>query len=164
MKYGKPPGESSMTEIAKPEEKRTPVSPLLSRRQFIKLGMYSVGAAWLGIFIQSRLFPPQASSTQAKPVEFPLAELPVGGVKSISYGGSPGLVVRTPEGIKAFSLVCTHLGCLVQWQEGKREFYCPCHDGRFDAFGEVLAGPPTVPLEQHQVRLEGETVIVGEPV
>jgi len=50
----------------------------------------------------------------------------------------------------------------VQWQEGVQEFYCPCHDGRFDQFGEVLAGPPPLPLEQIAVRVEGETVIVGE--
>ena len=72
------------------------------------------------------------------------------------------LVLRTPESLRAFSLVCTHLGCLVEWQKDKKEFYCPCHDGRFDEFGDVLAGPPPIPLEQFPVSLEGETVTVGE--
>jgi cytochrome b6-f complex iron-sulfur subunit len=153
-----------MTE--KDQSERTdhlPTSPMLSRRQFIKLGIYSLGAAWGGLFIQSRLFPRQTSE-QAKPVEFPLAELPVGGVKSITYAGHPALVMRTPEGVKSYSLLCTHLACLVQWQEAKQEFYCPCHDGRFDAFGEVIAGPPTVPLEQYPARIEGDKVIVGDLV
>ncbi len=72
--------------------------------------------------------------------------------------------MRTAEGVRAFSMVCTHLGCIVRWEEGKKEFYCPCHDGRFDQFGEVLAGPPPVPLEQIAVRVEGEKVVVGRGV
>jgi len=123
--------------------------------------MAAVGAAWAGTALQSVLFP-KATAAAVKPVSFPLAELPVGGVRPVSYGATSALVMRTAESIRCFSLVCTHLGCLVQWQEGAQEFYCPCHDGRFDQFGEVLAGPPPLPLEQIAVRVEGDTVIVGE--
>ncbi len=141
----------------------TQSSPFVSRRRLILGGMAAVAAAWAGTAVQSLLFP-GTSTAAAKPVTFPLAELPVGGARPITYGATPALVVRTPESIRCFSLVCTHLGCLVQWQEGSKEFYCPCHDGRFDQFGEVLAGPPPLPLEQIPVRVEGETVIVGEEV
>jgi len=136
-------------------------SPFASRRQFILAGMATVGAAWAGTALQSVLFP-KATASAVKPVSFPLAELPVGGVRPVTYGVTAALVMRTAESIRCFSLVCTHLGCLVQWQEGVQEFYCPCHDGRFDQFGEVLAGPPPLPLEQIAVRVEGDTVIVGE--
>ena len=44
----------------------------------------------------------------------------------------------------------------------KKEFYCPCHDGRYDEFGDVLAGPPPIPLEQIPVQVEGGVVTVGE--
>lgn len=154
-----------MSETQKPEDK-SPARPsiFVSRRQFIQLGMASLGAAWVGTFVQSRLFPAQSSTGAVKPVEFPLSELPVGSSKAISYGGGPALVLRTPESIKAFSLVCTHLGCEVAWQSGEMEFYCPCHDGRFDQFGEVIAGPPPVPLEQFPVRVEDDVVIVGEVI
>lgn len=138
-------------------------SPLASRRQFILAGMALVGAAWAGTGLQSVLFP-KASAVAAKPISLSLADLPVGASKPVTYGATPALVVRTPESIRCFSLVCTHLGCLVQWQEGAKEFYCPCHDGRFDQFGEVLAGPPPLPLEQIAVRVDGETVIIGEEV
>jgi len=123
--------------------------------------MTAVGAAWAGTALQSVLFP-KATAAAVKPVSFPLAELPVGGARPVTYGATSALVMRTAESIRCFSLVCTHLGCLVQWQEGAQEFYCPCHDGRFDQFGEVLAGPPPLPLEQIAVRVEGDTVIVGE--
>lgn len=136
-------------------------SPFISRRQLILTGIAAVGAAWAGTAAQSVLFP-RASAAEAKPVTFPLAELPVGGARQVTYGATPALVVRTPESIRCFSLICTHLGCIVQWQEGAREFYCPCHDGRFDQFGEVLAGPPPLPLEQIAVRVDGERIVVGE--
>jgi nitrite reductase/ring-hydroxylating ferredoxin subunit len=132
-----------------------------SRRRFIQLGVVAVGAAWAGTFVQSKLFP-QATVQEARPVEFPLSELAVGAAKQITYAGSQAIVIRTAESIKAFSLVCTHLGCTVEWRAGEKEFYCPCHDGRFDQFGEVIAGPPPVPLEQFPVKVEGDKVIVGE--
>jgi Rieske Fe-S protein len=138
-------------------------SAFASRRQFIQVGIAALGAAWAGTFVQSRLFP-QPTTQETKPVEFPLAELAVGAVKYITYAGSPVIVVRTAETIKAYSLICTHLGCTVQWQAGQKQFYCPCHDGRFDQFGDVIAGPPPVPLEQFPVSVEGDRIIVGELV
>lgn len=137
-------------------------SAFVGRRQFIQLGLLSMGAAWLGAWLQTRLFPATNTTQEATPVSFPLSELPVGGTKAIIYGGVSALVIRTPESLRAFSLVCTHLGCLVEWQTDKNEFYCPCHDGRYDEFGDVLAGPPPIPMEQFPVRVEGELVIVGE--
>jgi nitrite reductase/ring-hydroxylating ferredoxin subunit len=139
-------------------------SNFVPRRQFIQLGIATLSAAWLGLLAQSRLFPASSTTTEVKPVEFPLAELPVGASKTILYGGSPVIVLRTAESLRAFSLICTHLGCTVQWQADKKAFYCPCHDGRFDEFGEVIAGPPPVPLESIPAQIEGDTVIVGEVV
>src|SRR5574339_4023 len=142
-----------------PPKKPRP-SAFATRRQFIQLGLAGLGAAWLGTLLQVRLFPTK-SAAEARPVSFPLSELPVGGTKALTYGGVSVLVMRTREGLRAFSLVCTHLGCTVEWQGDKKEFYCPCHDGRFDEFGDVLAGPPPIPLEQIAVQAEGETVTVG---
>ncbi len=148
-----------MTETSVPSPKPSVFS---RRRQFIQLGFLTVGAAWLGTWLQTRLFPETSANQEAAPVSFPLSELPVGGAKAITYGGVPVMVLRTPESLRAFSLICTHLGCIVEWQSNKKEFYCPCHDGRYDEFGDVLAGPPPIPLEQFAVRIEGDQVIVGE--
>jgi cytochrome b6-f complex iron-sulfur subunit len=141
-----------------------PPSAFLSRRQFVQLGLAALGAAWTGTWVQSRLFPPATYETEATPVIIPLAELPVGGSLQITYGGLPVAVLRTPESIKAFSLICTHLGCLVEWRSNQNEFFCPCHDGRFDQFGEVTSGPPPVPLEMFPVRVVEDQIIVGEEV
>lgn len=139
-------------------------SAFTARRQFIQVGLAAVGAAWAGVLVQSWLFPAQSVTADVKPVQFPLSELPVGSIKKISYAGNPALVLRTPESLKAFSLICTHLGCTIEWQEGEKVFYCPCHDGRFDQFGEVISGPPPLPLEAYPVKIVGDTVVVGEEI
>lgn len=149
------------------EDKSKPATPslpsaLLSRRQFIQFGATAVAAAWGGAWLQGRLFPVTGGAQEAQPVSFPLSELPVGSSKLITYAGAPAIVLRTPESIKAFSLICTHLGCTVEWHPADDEFYCPCHDGRFDRFGEVTGGPPPVPLEEFPVAVENEQVTVGE--
>ncbi|HEU4706719.1 MAG TPA: TQO small subunit DoxD [Solirubrobacterales bacterium] len=65
--------------------------------------------------------------------------------------GSPDILIRNSDGsLKAFSAVCTHAGCTVGYENGT--IICPCHGGEYDAeTGEVIAGPPPVPLEPKKV-------------
>lgn len=55
------------------------------------------------------------------------------------------LVLHDEDGLRALSLVCTHLGCIVRQVEGEG-FACPCHGSRFDPFGKVVQGPAPSPL------------------
>jgi cytochrome b6-f complex iron-sulfur subunit len=66
-----------------------------------------------------------------------------------------------PGEFVALSAVCTHLGCVVAWQEQAGEFLCPCHGGRFSAAGQVLGGPPPAPLETLAVELDGDQLKIG---
>lgn len=135
-------------------------SKLQSRRNFIQGVLGIIAAAWAGWITQGVVFPaPSATTGQVK---LALNDVPMGGVKPIIYEGKPALVMRTTEGVIALSLICTHLGCTVQWQEGKQQFYCPCHDGIFDRDGGVISGPPPMPLEQLTVKVTGNEIVIGE--
>ena len=87
-------------------------------------------------------------------------DIPVGGSKKIILGGSAILIIRTAQGFKAFSAICTHLGCLVSWDENKQEIMCPCHAGLFDREGKVVSGPPPRPLPSYQVNVIDEKIFV----
>ncbi len=65
--------------------------------------------------------------------------------------GTSALVIRGVDGaLTAFSAVCTHAGCDVEWRDG--EIRCPCHHARFDpATGEPTRGPARMPLSPLEV-------------
>ncbi len=82
--------------------------------------------------------------------------------KIVKFGSRPVLLVRsTDTEWKAFSAVCTHLNCTVQYQEQTHQIWCACHNGTYDLNGSVVSGPPPRPLEQYAVRLRGEEVVVS---
>ena len=72
------------------------------------------------------------------------------------FGNRPAIVVRTAEGdLRAFSAVCTHLECTVQFKPDTAQIWCACHNGLYDLGGNVVAGPPPRPLERFVVNLRG---------
>jgi len=52
---------------------------------------------------------------------------------------------------------CTHAGCGVTWKPEEKVFYCPCHDGEFNADGTVKKGPPDSPLVRLEARRNEQT-------
>ena len=70
----------------------------------------------------------------------------------------PAVLVRTPEGFHALSLVCTHLSCTVESSLGT--YSCPCHGSRYDAQGNVTRGPAGTPLRTLKVELEPDGTLV----
>lgn len=55
--------------------------------------------------------------------------------------GAVWVVRGEDETINAYSVICPHLGCGIDWDKGSGRFICPCHDSYFDIKGEVLSGP-----------------------
>jgi cytochrome b6-f complex iron-sulfur subunit len=68
-------------------------------------------------------------------------------------------IIRTDDGgFLALSLTCSHLGCSVLWDEGKKQFICPCHSSAFDKFGNVINSPAPAPLDYYPVIIEAGKV------
>ena len=80
--------------------------------------------------------------------------------KMVAIAGQPMIVIRTPQGFRAFSAICTHLGCIVGWDAARRQIACPCHAGFFDTTGHPVAGPPPRPLSELGVAVVNGEVLV----
>jgi Rieske Fe-S protein len=77
------------------------------------------------------------------------------------FGSRPAILVRAPSGeLRAFSAVCTHLNCTVQYRADLSHIWCACHNGHFDLNGQNIAGPPPRPLESFTVNVRGSQVVV----
>ena len=101
---------------------------------------------------------PQPSATSTNQATQPPTGTAIGRTSQVPVGqagrftdpksGDPAYVVH-PSGntFVAFSAVCTHAGCTVQFDSGSQQFICPCHSGTYDArTGQVTGGPPPAPL------------------
>jgi glycine/D-amino acid oxidase-like deaminating enzyme/nitrite reductase/ring-hydroxylating ferredoxin subunit len=54
--------------------------------------------------------------------------------------------------LRAFSAVCPHLGCIVQWNNDEKSFDCPCHGSRFSCDGVVTNGPAKTDLSKIHIK------------
>jgi len=78
------------------------------------------------------------------------------------FGSKPGLLVQTPDGeYRAFSAICTHLDCTVQYRQEEKLIWCACHNGRYDLTGKNVSGPPPRPLEEFKVNVRGDEIVVS---
>lgn len=90
-----------------------------------------------------------------------VADIPIGQGKVVAMGSAPAIVVNTEQGVKAYSAICTHLGCIVGWDKPKGLIVCPCHDGRFSpANGGVVSGPPPSGLPPITALVEGDEIFL----
>lgn len=77
------------------------------------------------------------------------ADIPVNEGAIMRKGASKVAVFKDEEGaLHECSAVCTHLGCIVQWNSGEKSWDCPCHGSRFDTDGNILNGPAIKSLEE----------------
>jgi glycine/D-amino acid oxidase-like deaminating enzyme/nitrite reductase/ring-hydroxylating ferredoxin subunit len=95
-------------------------------------------------FVGDRIRPPSHADS--------VADLAPGSGAVIRSGGRRCAVYRDPAGdLHAVSATCTHLGCLVTFNDAEHSWDCPCHGSRFGVDGAVLHGPATRPLEPREV-------------
>jgi Rieske Fe-S protein len=142
-----------------------PGKPGISRKSFVN---WLLGTS-LGATLASALYPVFRFVIPPEVAEAPvnrvlaakLSELPLNAGKVFRFGSKPGIVVRTATGeVRAFSAVCTHLNCTVQYRPDFQHVWCACHNGHYDLQGKNLSGPPPRPLEVYRVDIAGDDVYV----
>jgi cytochrome b6-f complex iron-sulfur subunit len=133
------------------------------RRKFLGVCIAgaTVAAAGAAAYPVFRYLAPRSGQQGANKVEFAETDLPAGEAKFFEYTGSSAVLVNSKNGVIALSAVCTHLGCIVQWEKDKQDFLCPCHAGRYSPDGTVTAGPPPRPLAKIPVNVANGKITVG---
>jgi nitrite reductase/ring-hydroxylating ferredoxin subunit/uncharacterized membrane protein YphA (DoxX/SURF4 family) len=133
----------------------------LDRRGFIRgttVAAIAIAGAGLG-----RIFPKSVAGASAGPKNIIKgASFKVGQTHNfVSKAGTPAVLFRTKNGIFAYSAVCTHEGCTVQFNSASSKLQCGCHGAVFDPFNEakVVAGPTNTPLAKIEVATEGAWIV-----
>ena len=77
--------------------------------------------------------------------------------------GAPGYIFRTKAGVFAYSAICTHQGCTVNFNSDNSHFQCPCHGAEFDPANgaKVLAGPAPSPLTKIKISVQGNNIFLA---
>ena len=138
-----------------------------NRRDFLGILLGGGFFAWIiSLFypVFKYLEPPKVEEVNVSNVKIGAVEdMEKDSGKIIKFGNKPVIVIRKPEGeYIAFTAVCTHLDCIVQFRKDYGQIYCACHNGRYDLNGRNVSGPPPAPLKKFGVTIKNDEVIVYE--
>jgi cytochrome b6-f complex iron-sulfur subunit len=121
-----------------------------SRRDFLKLSTNSLlalaGLLGIGGLIRYLSYPFDPP---------PPGEFDIGPVSNYSANSRtilayiPAMIIRDENGLRALSLTCSHLGCIVE--QRSFGFECPCHRSQYDSDGLVSRGPATGDLRKFRI-------------
>jgi cytochrome b6-f complex iron-sulfur subunit len=143
-----------MDDRNRPDTNTPPSEKSIDRRNFLNgiagaaLSLAAVGATVISVDYLSPnvLFEPPTSFRIGNPEDYPMDSVTLLPEQQV-------YVVRVPDGFSAISAICTHLGCITQWNPDMNAFACPCHGSRFGKNGAVEHGPAPRPLEHFAIQL-----------
>ncbi|MEJ2286357.1 MAG: Rieske 2Fe-2S domain-containing protein [Desulfobacterales bacterium] len=151
----------------------------LNRRKFMEIGIYTITgtiAAVSGVALAR--FAVGSSFDKTKSIWIELSSEDVQDAAEgfarvvLEYEQKDGWLAATTRSLAyvkqpkegqviAISATCSHLGCIVTWDEEQKIFKCPCHNGRYDAQGRVISGPPPRPLKRHRTKMEDGKIFLA---
>ena len=133
----------------------------IDRRGFIRVSSIAALAV-VGVGL-GRLFPKKAAAVSAGPAKIiEDSALAVGKIHNFtSKSGSPAVLFKSKTGVYAYSAVCTHEGCTVQYNSASKNLQCGCHGAVFNPGkdGTVVTGPTNKPLPKIKVAVEGAWIV-----
>lgn len=140
-----------MTENEKENEVNQDKMPV-NRREFLNLAwLASLGFLVVNIGGVSYLF----AMPRFKEGEFggtvtvgTVSDLPPVGSDPVNHPKVKLWLTNTEEGVSALYKVCTHLGCLYNWNSQEGKFICPCHGSQFEGDGDYIQGPAPRSLDR----------------
>ena len=130
----------------------------LNRRKFLKfftLTSVVVLLTSVAVFISKIFFFP--FSRRKKFVKIDVKSLEIG---INEFYKEKIAIIKSEKKIYILSTVCTHLGCIVKWNEANSFFECPCHRSIFSKKGIVLRGPAKKPLKKLGYKIKNNKVTV----
>lgn len=138
----------------------------MSRRGFFDwvLGTGIVALAGAALYPLVRfVIPPKVPEAKASQVvAAKVGELTPNTGKIFRFGKDPALLIMTSDGkYRAFTAICTHLDCTVQYRGDLERIWCACHNGHYDLNGNNIQGPPPAPLTTYDVVVRGTDIIVN---
>lgn len=75
-------------------------------------------------------------------------DLPEGEGRLIMVDGrTVGAYKDTDGTVYTINPICSHMGCVLEWNRDEGSWDCPCHGSRYDHTGRLLNGPAVEPLE-----------------
>jgi cytochrome b6-f complex iron-sulfur subunit len=146
----------------------TSAAPDNGRRNFLNWFLSTTAGAFLvsvAYPLSRYLIPPEVEESTAHMVTLALKpqEIKQNSGQIFRFGSQPAILIKDPNGeLKAFTAVCTHLGCIVQYRSDLSQIWCACHNGHFNLNGKNVEGPPPKPLEEYAVNVRGEQIVVSK--
>lgn len=162
--------------MAEHDDKPDPVEP--ERRDFLgRASRVAMAAGLVGGYggfgaIAARFMYPARADDREWQFVADLGRLRAG--ESLRYRGPAGETINvtrqgesgTADDFVALSSTCPHLGCQVHWESQNARYFCPCHNGTFDAAGHGTGGPPGdagQSLGRYPLRVEGNLLYILVP-
>ena len=99
--------------------------------------------------------------TVGTPVEVSFQQSRVDGWRPLTEKRTAWVVKTSDHNVVAYGPQCTHLGCAYHWDEGTKQFACPCHSSFFSLQGAVLAGPAPRPLDRYITKIQDNRIQIG---
>ncbi len=89
------------------------------------------------------------SGITIKTEDLDIADLKAGEGRIVDYDGKKlAVFLNKNNELEAVSPICTHMKCIVHWNNAEKTWDCPCHGSRFETDGTVLEGPAYESLEK----------------